>query len=869
MRIQRWPDEVVAWRSCATAALALWIGAAAVAGRARAQGTGDAPDPSAASATRTVVAGERYRAGAFHRFFLGDDYRTLWATPIDVPVLDVRTYAGGLTPVRRVGGQQTLGLAMKGADGRAYTFRGLDKDPSDILPPEYHDTFVDDIVQDQIASSFPGGSVIVPPFADAAGVLHATPMLVVMPDDPLLGEFRPAFKGVVGTIEEYPSAGDDGTAGTFGATEIITGAEMWKRMDEQADRPDARAFLKARLLDMLLGDWDRHRGQWRWARIPGHTQWQPIPEDRDQAFATFEGVIATAVRPHQRQFVRFDDEYPGIEGLTWNGRDGDRRILVDLEKPVWDDVARELKAGISDAVIAEAISRMPKAYRAVEGPALEAALRSRRDQLPAIADRFYYFLARKVDIRASNQSEIATVTRMENGDVDVTVKPAPDAAVAGERDGFHRLFHPNETEEVRIYLGGGDDSLLTTGPRGKITVRAIGGDGDDLIDDRAGTHLRVSDASGANDVLRSGGTSLDTREYTAPPRTRAEWIPPRDWGRRTLWYPVIAANSDLGFTFLVALQSTGYGYRKDPYASKQKVRVAYATKAGSFGGDYTGEFHRENSDLSPGLYARVSGLDFLHFYGFGNETENVEDEEFYKLKHTEYVFTPSLSRPIARNGKISLLVPLKYSKTDLQADRLITQESPYGTEDFFQAGAGLGLEIDTRESTAPTAGGVILKTDGAVYPPVGGVEETFGEVHGEVNFYQPIHFATIPTLALRAGGKKVWGPYPYTEAAYIGGSTTVRGFHQQRFAGDASLFGSAELRIPIARISFFLPGTFGVFALGDAGRVYFEGESSDKWHTSAGGGLWMSFIVPTNIACLAIAASEEGTRAYLHLGLSY
>src|SRR5687767_15271549 len=72
---------------------------------------------------RKVVAGEKYQASGLHRALFGADYRDLWATPIEVPVLDLQRYAGGLRPVRRVGGQQTKGLAFKGADGRDYTFR--------------------------------------------------------------------------------------------------------------------------------------------------------------------------------------------------------------------------------------------------------------------------------------------------------------------------------------------------------------------------------------------------------------------------------------------------------------------------------------------------------------------------------------------------------------------------------------------------------------------------------------------------------------------------------------------------------------------------------------------------------------------------
>ena len=563
---------------------------------------------------RTVAAGPHYHANGVHRLLLGDDYRDLWTTPIAAPLLDLRTYAGGLKPAFRVGGQETLGLAMKGADGHDYTFRGIDKDPTDILPPEYKGTFVDKLMQDQIASSMPGGASIVPPLLAAVGVLHVEPRIVVMPDDSTLGEFRPAFGNQLGTIEEYPRAPINGAPGTFGATEIIKSEELWKRMAASpSERIDARAFLTARLVDLLIGDWDRHRNQWHWAHIPGQPDWEPIPEDRDQAFVRFEGLLPTLGREHAPQFVSFSDKYPELVGLTWNARDVDRRFLVGLEKPVWDEIASNVQSRITNDVIAACVALLPPEYRAVEGARIETALRHRRDELPALADRFYRFLSHDVDVHTSDQPETARVTHLANGDLDVSIEPA------GHTDPvFHRTFHRGETEEVRLYLEGGNDSLVTSGPRGPITVRVISGDGNDVIDDRAGTGLHVSDASGDNSVLRGSGTAVDARPYTAPVRKTAPWIPPRDWGRRTLIYPAIGGNTDLGVLFVATLKSTGYGFRKDPNADTQIVHLAYATKAGAFGVDYTGEFRRENSPVVLGLYTRLSGLDFLHFYGFGN-----------------------------------------------------------------------------------------------------------------------------------------------------------------------------------------------------------------------------------------------------------
>src|SRR5262245_46411052 len=80
----------------------------------------------AADHTQEVVPGARFKAGGFHDWVLGKDYRALWAAPVVLEVLDLQTEGGGLSPVRRVGGQETKGLALKGKDGRNYTFRGLD-----------------------------------------------------------------------------------------------------------------------------------------------------------------------------------------------------------------------------------------------------------------------------------------------------------------------------------------------------------------------------------------------------------------------------------------------------------------------------------------------------------------------------------------------------------------------------------------------------------------------------------------------------------------------------------------------------------------------------------------------------------------------
>ncbi|HEY2945411.1 MAG TPA: BamA/TamA family outer membrane protein, partial [Vicinamibacteria bacterium] len=180
------------------------------------------------------------------------------------------------------------------------------------------------------------------------------------------------------------------------------------------------------------------------------------------------------------------------------------------------------------------------------------------------------------------------------------------------------------------------------------------------------------------------------------------------------------------------------------------------------------------------------------------------------------------------------------------------------------------LRFDGRDHPANATRGFLFDTAGSFFPAMWDVKRAFGEVHGEAATFLSASSSYLqPTLALRAGGKRVWGDYPFHEAAFIGGSSTVRGFRAQRFAGDGAVYGNAELRLRLARVFILVPADLGVFGLADAGRVYLGGETSDKWHTAAGGGIWLSFLNRDATFTLAVATSEERTGLYVRAGFVF
>ena len=152
------------------------------------------------------------------------------------------------------------------------------------------------------------------------------------------------------------------------------------------------------------------------------------------------------------------------------------------------------------------------------------------------------------------------------------------------------------------------------------------------------------------------------------------------------------------------------------------------------------------------------------------------------------------------------------------------------------------------------------------YPEAWDVTSAFGGLEGSVRGYLAGESAE---LAARVGGRRVWGDYPWHEAAFVGGSRDVRGYRKNRYAGDASLYGNLELRLWLFRGTLIAPGRWGVFGFGDVGRVFLEGEDSDKWHPAGGGGLFFQMLTLGSIVHAGMAWSEEDRRLYVNYGFAF
>ncbi|MDQ3242642.1 MAG: hypothetical protein M3Q09_02815, partial [Gemmatimonadota bacterium] len=424
----------------------------------------------------TLRASDDFEAGGFRRFLLGDTYRDLWATPVRAAVLDLRSFAGGLKPTKSGGGKQTTSLRFVAPNGAEYVFRSVEKQVL-TLPKHFDGTIIQDIVLDARSAAHPTAPIGAPAFLKAAGLLHPTPRLYVMPDDPALGEFRKDFAKLLGTLEEYPDKPEQGAA--FAGVSAMIDSDVLLALINADPRQivDARTLLTARLVDMLLGDNDRHPGQWKWARLRPGGDWTPIPRDRDKVFLSYEGFVMKLGRMRMRSLVKFDSAYSPMEGLFENAIEFDRRMLSGLDRSQWDLAATRLTQAITDDVINTSMAAMPREY-AASIPELSAKLKERRHGLRAEALDYYDELAGTVDIHGTDADDRATIVRSGDGSVEVQLMSAAGAPY------FSRRFKAEETKEIRVYLHDGDAPAVVSGEADRsVKVRVIGGNGTNTLID--------------------------------------------------------------------------------------------------------------------------------------------------------------------------------------------------------------------------------------------------------------------------------------------------------------------------------------------------------------------------------------------------
>ncbi|MBX9852253.1 MAG: outer membrane protein assembly factor [Cytophagaceae bacterium] len=798
----------------------------------------------------TVIAGEKYKAGFFKKIFLGTHYRKEWTTPVTVAIFEIDTIMGGLTPIKQGGSRQTTNLRLKDSLGREYVIRSVDKTPSHALEKELRQTIAGDLIEDQTSAEHPFGPLTIAPMAKAAGLYYNTPRLFFIPYDTSFGEYTETFAGMLAYFEERPNEDMSHNPGSGYSKNVIGTEKLFENLYKDPDnKVDSRFYAKARLFDMLIGDWGRHEDQWRWAsfKMENGTLYRPVPRDRDHAYFKFDGVLPRIASSKGAfpQFCNFDDKMKKMIGLNRSATSIDKAFLNELSKEEWKRAAEELQKSLPDSVIENAIRKMPEQMFKLHGEEIIKKLKSRRDLLSERAEEYYKYLSKHVDVIGSEKKEYISVRRLSNRMTEVLMLKSKD-----HNDTlFYRMFDERETEEVRIYGLGGDDEFHIYGHTHRgMKIRIIGGEGED----------KFTDSSSVNGLTRKNifydteeGNFFSGSEETKDMRsdkTKDSVNLYRHSGYRynfTTFVPSFEFNPDDGLFLGAGLLRKTYGFRKYPQGSIHRLGLSYATQTSAVSLRYDGDFIKFKGDWNMNFDIRLYGPKYvLNYFGFGNETTHKDTSiTYYRVKASQFIISPVLYKNLNRYWEFGFGPTYQYTNVEKTSGRFIATPEAALDSSNFKRHQFLGIKTYTSISTIDNKlnpqRGMRWKLGAAAYQGLEDPQQYINLSSDFAVYYTP-KFPIKMTFASRVGGATNFGDFLFFQANTLGGTTNLRGYRRTRFYGRSSFFHNTELRLKLTKINFYLfPATIGLLGFYDYGRVWADRENSDRMHAGYGPGFYM------------------------------
>jgi len=822
--------------------------------------------------TAKVIGDSVYHARRVKRFLMGSLNRELWLRPIEVPFLDIHKVHGGLHPLKLGGGQQSISMRLKGGDGHQYVVRQIKKNATFLVEKDLRNTLAQEVIYDGIAGSHPYAAIAIPRLSDPLGIYHTNPQLVYVPKDSMLSDLGNEFAGTFCMFEERPD-GDMSHMKSMGKSkEVIGYGDLIEEVHEShKHRVDERFTLRNRLFDILIGDWDRHDDQWRWASFKGKekTIYRPIPRDRDQAFFKFDGLLPSLSNRKWalRKFQNFEEDIRDVNGLCFNARYFDRSWLTQMNKADWQEETKYIQNHLNDHDIDAAIDLFPKVAYDFNGDFLKETLRARRNKLMEFSEEYYAFLARSVDVVGTLDSDYFEVKRLGEDSLSVSVYPFKKQKLSRDDRFYHRVFVRSETKEIILYGLGGDDHYEISGEvENSILVRIVGGEDRDKVIDR-------SKVNGLRKYTHYYD-DLDGNEITADSELRThlrsgENVPTYD--RKGFKYdtylplPYLGYNPDDKIFLGGGVSWTKFGFDKHPFRSRQLVRANVAFGTGSYNIKYSGAFTELFGPFDFGIIFQANRPFIFQYNGAGNETEEI-DLDFSRVRLDQINLRPHIALS-NESGSSALEVYALISNVVFDDE---DDDEPLGITGSDNTFLGAGVKYkyhNVDDDVAPHRGfrfSASIDRSKGLFD--GDDDINFTHIEGDLALYLPLGFMpTKTTLAVRSGLAHNDGTFNFYQANFIGGQREFRGVRRNRYAGHTSQFNNVDIRVDIREINNrTLPFNIGVLGHADLGRVWLEGEDSDRWHRSVGGGVY--FDILGFITLNATYSVSDGGNAFLIQG---
>lgn len=846
-----------------------------------------------AFAKASIYKDDRVEKSAVFETVWGNKYRNLYGTKINATVANLETLNGGMTVERAGGGHQTRSLRLVTNDGKEYNLRALEKSAVQFLQTTvfknndigsgFEETTAEDLLFDFYTAAHPYAALAIPDLANAVNLYHENPKIYYVPKQRALGKYNLDYGDELYMLIERPEENHKVLASFGNADDLISTPDVFEnlRKDEKyyIDEPQ---YIRSRMFDMLIGDWDRHQDQWRWAEYKekdGRVKYQAIPRDRDQAFSNFDGALFATLRTmvgFTKQFATYDGTLGDVKWFNTAATYLDRSFSQNSSKEEWIKQATFIQNNLSDKQIEDAFKKLPSEIYADPSTAvLVGQLKERRNNIVDIAERYYSYLSSLAIVTGTDKDDIIIVDRIKDGETKISIYSNKGGKAADLVK--QRVYYTKETKEIWVYALDDDDIINGIGNgKNRIKVRIVGGQNNDIYELENGKNISLYDhKSKENTYTELGGARLRKSDIYE----RNLYDPRKNILKVGAITPAVGFNPDDGFKLGLQYSSMVDGFNRNPHTRQHKIRGGYYFATQGYDLDYTGTFAGVFNKVNLQVTGRFAGPTFAeNYFGFGNETVNLQDQlgfDYNRVRLSEFAVGTGISYNGEYGSNFSLGAQVQGIQIQDVNDRFITDlVDPASNTAFYERTWFLNLMTNYNYESYdnklnPTRGMLFDFTlGGSINKNATASSVLF--INPKLGFYNALSRNRKFVLKTLVQGQiNIGNDYLFYQSAQLGQDTGLRGYRTQRFSGQRSFAGSADIRYSFNQWKTgFVPIQTGVFIGGDVGRVYVDGEFSDKWYNDYGLGFWVNTAEAIG-ATFNLFNGEDGLRFSFLVGFNF
>jgi len=844
------------------------------------------PGNFAATKDTSIYTTKMTTKGGAYRFLWGNHFRKYYSMQIRANAVSLDTLYGGLKPTISGGGHQSRSLRLEDKNGREFVMRSLHKSATRFLQSvafknqsvekDFRDTYTENFILDFYTTSHPYTPFVVGRLADNLGINHTNPVLYYIPKQKTLALFNEEYGNELYMVEERPIDAFKDYPSFGNAPKIVGTDDVLININaDEKYQIDEKAYIRARMFDVLIGDWDRHDDQWRWGEYKedGKVTYRPIPRDRDQAFTKYDGTLLSILMniPALRHMRKFDDDLKNVKWFNREAYNLDLAFVTRAKEKDWTDQARYIMNNLSDAEIDKAFENLPKEVKDGTIDKIKEQLKIRKTHLEKYAHQYYEVLQKTVLVVGTEKNDRFVITRSGKNTKVETFRIKKDGL---EKIG-ERVYESPETKELWIYGLGGEDTfeVLGKGTR-KIKVRLLGGQDKDTYQVTNGGKVKIYDFKSKENIFNTSWRArkrlsdiyeINTYDYEKPKYNVFAG------------YPLIGYNPDDGVKMGAVVNYTVNGFNRFPYSQRHSIKGMYYFATNGFELSYKGIFPHVLGKWNLVLDALYTSPNFsINYFGYGNETENNQKDlgrDYNRVKMRTIRVTPALQWIGEQGGSFIVKPSFERIMVDRTPNRYLSlpgniNPDVFDYKNFADLNAGYSFENYDNVSN-PTLG-LSFTLLGGYKVNIDDTKRRFPYAESSLGFNYKLSPSGNIVFATLLKGKMLFDDeYEFYQAATLGGDLDLRGFRNQRFLGKQSFYQSSDIRLNLGKLqNGFAPLRYGVFGGFDYGRVWLQNDTSNKWHQSVGGGFWINGVNLLT-AQASYFYSTDGGRITAGLGFAF